>query len=91
MTAELDTWLILREPGKVPVQKGPFAARTIAATLREFMKERPNALITVLTWHDGGPSVQDGPECLEMIDGRAKHIAARHRRSTREAFGRTAV
>lgn len=80
-------WLILREPGKVPERKGPFDCGRLAPVLRELMHVRPAAFITVLTWHDGaGPSVQDGPECLEMIDGRSRPIAKRHRASTAAAF-----
>ena len=81
-----DTWLILREPGRVPQIKGPFHARTFAATLREVMKARPSAFITVLTWHHYGPHVEDGPEALEIIDRRSASTAKRHRQSTAAAF-----
>lgn len=91
-TGAQKTWLILREPGKVPERKGPFPHSNIAVVLREFMKARPSAYITVLTWGGNEPDVQDGPECLEMADGRSSSIASRHRSSTIAASGdRTAV
>lgn len=87
MNEKRDTWLILREPGCVPERKGPFAPTDLANTLREFMKARPTASITVLTWDaTGDPSVEDGPECLSILDGRSASIAAKHRASTRAAF-----
>jgi hypothetical protein len=88
MTLQRPTWLILREPGKVPERKGPFGYIPLADTLREFMAARPSALITVLTWENesAGPLVQDGPECLEMIDQRSASVARRHRASTRAAW-----
>lgn len=80
-------WLILREPGCVPERKGSWPASMMASVLREFMEARPMAFITVLTLgHSGDPIVQDGPECLEMIDGRSAPRAARHRESSRAAF-----
>lgn len=80
------TWLILREPGYAPQRKGPFRPERLAETLREFMAARPAAFITVLRWGASGPDVQDGPECLEMIDSRSAPIARKHRRSTRAAI-----
>lgn len=80
-------WLILREPGKVPERKGSFRQEYLATTLREFMVARPTAFITVLRLSEAGPDVQDGPECLEMLDGRTTSTAAKHRASTRAAFG----
>lgn len=80
-------WLILREPHCVPERKGPWPAKMTAQVLREFMDARSGAFITVLTiGHDGGPIVQDGPECLEMIDGRSMPRAERHRASSAAAF-----
>lgn len=79
------TWLILREPRRVPERKGPFTPEALAATLREFMDARPSAFITVLTC-EGNPEVQDGPECLEMIDARSKKTAATHRATSHAAF-----
>lgn len=80
------TWLILREPGRVPILKGPFHCERLTATLREWMVARPSAFITVLNIIDGYPIVQDGPECLQMLDGRFAATAKRHRASTRTAF-----
>lgn len=85
------TWLILREPGKVPEIKGPFGPQWVKAALREFMEARPSAFITVLDINHGQPSVQDGPECLEMLDGRSTSTARKHRASTRAAFSATTV
>lgn len=80
-------WLILRGPRCVPERKGSWPAGMMAKVLREFMKVRPGEFITVLTLgHDGDPIVQDGPECLEMIDGRSAARAKRHRASSLEAF-----
>lgn len=79
------TWLILREPRRVPERKGPFPPETLAATLREFMEARPNAFITVLRC-EGEPDVQDGPECLEILDGRSKRTATSHRATSSAAF-----
>lgn len=87
----MTTWLILREPGKVPVLKGPFPSKSIATTLRDFMAARPTAFITVLTIHREQPLVQDGPECLESLDGRSSPTAAKHRTTTREAHGNHTV
>lgn len=85
--SEANTWIILREPGCVPQRKGPFPSRNFKATLREFMEARPRAFITVLTWHPAlGPEVEDGPQCLEIMDGRYRNIANHHRESTRHAF-----
>lgn len=80
-------WLILREPRCVPVRKGPFPVRGLAKTLREFMAARPRAFITVLSLSEAAwPSVQDGPECLEMLDRRSASVARGNRASTRAAF-----
>lgn len=82
----MSTWLELREPGCVPELKGPFPAHAFVQTMKEFLAARPSAFITVLTITDGGyPVLQDGPEALEMADGRLKHLARRHRESTRMA------
>lgn len=85
------TWLILREPGKVPERKGPFPHRTLRKTLREFMAARPSAFITVVEIHGTEISVEDGPQCLEVLDGRSASTAAAHRESTRKAFAERAV
>lgn len=85
-----DHWIILREPGCVPQRKGPFRATDIKAFLLEVFDARPSAHVTVLTLSEGGPGVQDGPECLEMIDRRYRQRAARHRQTTRAAWARYA-
>lgn len=84
-------WLILREPGCVPQMKGPFHCDNLAATLREFMEARPTAFVTVLTILWGEPHVQDGPECLQMLDGRSASTAAKHRVSTKAAYAAGAL
>ena len=85
-----DTWIILREPGRVPELKGPLARSGLKAFLFELTEVRPQAFITVLTMYESGPSVQDGPECLEMIDRRYSKRAARHRQNTKLAFSEPA-
>lgn len=80
-----NTWFILREPRCVPELKGPFAPANVKGFLIELMEARPTAFITVLTMHEGIPSVQDGPECLEMSDARYRRRASIHRRNTRAA------
>lgn len=79
-------WLELREPGKVPVLKGPFNA-PLARTLREFMSARPRAFITVITIADDGtPLLEDGPEALISADFRSVSTARKHISSTARAF-----
>ncbi|WP_243368906.1 hypothetical protein [Microvirga solisilvae] len=80
-------WLILREPRCVPELKGPFLVGTQAQTLREFMKARPQAFITVL-WFDEycGPMVEDGPAWLMVLDRRSRSTALKHIDSTRAAL-----
>lgn len=83
----MKTWFILREPGCVPVRKGPWQPRSVKTALIEFMNARPRALITVLTIHDDGePSVQDAPEALQMLDGRQRGRARRHIASSNAAW-----
>lgn len=85
-------WLELREPGCVPEFKGPFLLTETAHTLREFMKARPEAFITVVTIGHYGPDFQDGPECLMMTDYRSKSTALAHIKSSNAAFaGRAAI
>lgn len=77
----------LREPGKVPQQKGPF---TTGDHLKKFMIEaldvRPSALITVIEVMETGIVLNDGPEWLEVQDGRQRHRARRHRKNSRAAW-----
>lgn len=86
-------WLVLREPRKSPELKGPFRSgiMPLAHTLREFMADRPRSLITVLTITSSGPLVEDGPQALEIADGRSHPVAANHRRSSLAAFADAAV
>ena len=83
----METWIELREPGRVPVRKGPFNR---PADLKKFLIElfdyRQSALVTVVTLHDSGPEFQDGPECLEMMDGRQHRRARRHRENSAAAW-----
>lgn len=83
----MKTWIELREPGCVPERKGAFTTLAqLKAFLIEIFDRRPTALVTVVTIHEGGPSFQDGPECLEMMDGRQRRRAERHRQSTKHAW-----
>lgn len=83
----MKTWIELREPGCVPERKGAF---TTPAQLKAFLIElfdcRPTALVTVVMIHSEGPDFQDGPECLEMMDGRQRKRAERHRQNTKQAW-----
>lgn len=83
----MKTWIELREPGKVPERKGAFlATEQVKAFLIEVFEHRPSALVTVVTLHADGPSFEDGPEWLEILDRRQAHRAARHRRNTAQAW-----
>jgi hypothetical protein len=90
MTDETQFWLELREPGMVPERKGAFLSRGMAKVLREFMAARPEAFITVVTVAGGQPHFEDGPQALEICDGRSSSIAAKHRASSAAAFARRA-
>ena len=79
-------WLELREPRCVPIRKGPFQQSNLAEILREYMDARPKAFITVVTIHRDGPHFEDGPQALEIIDGRSSRRAARHRKTSAAAF-----
>ncbi len=81
-------WIIIRDPGCVPDQKGPFLPTQVAGFLREVFAARPTSLVEVITVHDGGKqiSVQDGPQCLMMIDGRSTSVALRHIKQCRAAL-----
>lgn len=79
-------WLSLREPGCVPVRKGPWHRSAMAKVLREFIAARPTAYIDVITvGFDGSPEVQHGPEALQMRDGRSMRTASRHNDRVRKA------
>lgn len=81
-------WLELREPGCVPERKGKWPPSQTASILREFMKARPKAFITVVTWDAsyGAPVFQDAPECLGLLDMRSLITARRHIASSNAAF-----
>ena len=82
-----ETWIEIREPGKVPMRKGAFyKPESLKQFLIELFAHRPSALISVVTFHSSGPHFQDGPECLEQMDGRQKHRAARHRKNSAAAW-----
>lgn len=75
-----NNWVVIRDPGCVPDLKGPFRPVQVAPFLREVFECRPRSFVEVLTvTHGGIVSVQDGPECLEMTDGRSAPIARKHR------------
>lgn len=80
-----DTIFILRAPGCVPQIK-----RCVEGGECDFLKEllrvRPGEFVTVLTWNDGEPYAEDGPQQLEIWDGRCRHMAKRHRTSTDTSF-----
>lgn len=78
-------WLELREPRRVPERKGPWLLTGLAPILREFMAARPTAYITVVTIGHDGPDFQDGPEALQMADGRSMSTGSKHIARTREA------
>lgn len=78
-------WLILKEPGRQPELKGSWLLTSMAATLREFIAARPTAYIDVLTWGEGGPIVEHGPQALQVLDGRSMATGRKHNERTREA------
>lgn len=79
------TWFELREPGCVPERKGPIRPDGVASFLRELFKHRPQAYVTVITMGQDGPSLQDGPECLQMFDGRSMGTGRNHIASSSSA------
>jgi hypothetical protein len=84
--ASANFWIELREPKCVPDRKGPYPRRMMTGVIRECMKYRPTAYITVITWHDTyGPLLTDGPEWLMMRDGRSRPTALAHIRHTEAA------
>lgn len=83
-------WLYLRKPGNVPERKGPFRHADTKATLREFIAARPGEFITVVTLCHDGPHFEDGPQVLEILDGRSRGKAEKHRNSIDAAFANPA-
>lgn len=79
-------WLIIREPGLVPDQKGPWPLEQTATILREFMAANPKSFIDYLTiGPDGSPYVDHGPQVLQMTDGRSMSVGRKHNARVREA------
>lgn len=79
----MTTYIIIRDKGCVPDQKGPFPDGMVKGFLKEALEARMGSFVTVATVYDDGRlSIQDGPECLEMMDRRHKHLARKHRAST---------
>ncbi|MBQ1480656.1 MAG: hypothetical protein IIZ30_11520 [Sphingomonas sp.] len=79
-------WLIIREPGLVPDQKGPWPLEQTASILREFMAANPKSFIDYLTiGPDGSPYVDHGPQVLQMTDGRSMSVGRKHNARVREA------
>lgn len=78
----------MREPGCVPVRKGPFhSTQQVKDFLIEVFDCSSNALTAVINvYADGGIDIEDGPQWLEIADGRQRHRASRNRASTRTAF-----
>lgn len=72
-------WLIVHEPGMVPVCKGSWPATDTKKVLREFIDAYPAAYLHVLTiGPDGTPDVDHGPEVLQMLDGRSMVTGRKH-------------
>lgn len=84
-TADDRFWLELRAPNCVPERKGPFRIEKTADVLREFMKARPRAMISVVTLGHDGPRFEDAPQCLMMCDGRSWTTARKHIESSNAA------
>lgn len=81
-----ETFFILRGPGTVPEIKRCVEGGEMAF-LKELLEGRPQELVTVVTPDDvHGPMVEDGPQALEIYHGRYRHLARRHRASTKAAF-----
>ena len=80
-------WLHLREPRCVPERKGPFRSRDLAKTLREFMAAQPQAYISVVTVSHDGPAFEDGPQALQVTDGRSMSTGSKHIERVRAAHG----
>lgn len=81
-----EIFFILRAPGCVPEIKR-CAHDGEMSFLAELLRGRPGELVTVV-FPDAvhGPMVTDGPEQLEIWHGRYRHLARRHRASTKAAF-----
>ena len=78
-------WLIVHEPGLVPVRKGPWNSTEMAQVMREFIAAKPTAYLHVLTTGYDGPWVDHGPEALQMLDGRSMGVGRKHNERTKAA------
>lgn len=75
----MKTYIVIRDPGCTPDRKGPFPPKRVAGFLGEAMAARPFSYLEVITVHeDAEITVQDGPECLQLLDGRSMAVARRH-------------
>lgn len=79
LTNEDRFWMLVRDPGCVPERKGPFLKVDTAARIREFMRARPFSFLSILTIDPSGqPSIEDGPQVLQTLDGRSVRFASKH-------------
>lgn len=75
---EEKSWIVIRDPQCVPDVKGPFAPGDVAPFLREVFAARPFSYVEVVSIEDGAILVQDGPEALQMLDGRSMSVGRAH-------------
>jgi len=79
LTNEDRFWMLVRDPGCIPERKGPYLKADTAARIREFMRARPFSFLSILTVDQSGqPSIADGPEVLQSLDGRSVSFASKH-------------
>lgn len=83
--AETKTWVVIRDPGCVPQRKGPIAPGELARFLREAFEARPISYVEVVSATGSEIDIQDGPECLQMLDGRSMAAGSRHNARLRAA------
>ena len=76
-------WIIIRDAGCVPDRKGPFPDHLLKQFLREALEARMGSFVTVARVNGDDLHVEDGPQYLEIMDGRFRALAKRHRESTR--------
>ncbi|UZE47933.1 hypothetical protein ONR75_24155 [Rhodopseudomonas sp. P2A-2r] len=72
------SWVIITDPGCVPSRKGPFDTRHLKRFLKEAMIGRPYSHLMVVGCA-GDLWVDDGTNCLEMMDARSASTARKHR------------
>jgi len=74
-----NNYIVITDPDCVPDLKGPFnAPGHLKQFLKEAMEARPYSHIMVARCH-GTLSVEDGTQCLEMLDMRSSPTARKHR------------